>query len=64
MKDPDRIPILMDKLETLWKKYPELRLCQLLSIITNKEKYMFFFIEDKNVEDCVDKVLNKGRFDD
>lgn len=64
MKDVDRIPKIINKLQFVWNRNPELRLCQLLSILTKKEKYMFFYIEDDDLEKCIDKVLSKGRFDD
>jgi len=30
MRDPNRIPAILDELSILWKKWPDMRLCQLL----------------------------------
>lgn len=30
MRDPDRIEPVLEKIEQVWRKYPDLRLCQLL----------------------------------
>ena len=30
MRDPNRIPIILDQIENLWKQYPDLRLAQLI----------------------------------
>jgi len=57
MRDPDRIPIILNQIEMLWEKYPDLRLGQLLLTIESEEG--LFYIED---EDLVDRLY--GFYDD
>jgi len=33
MRDPNRIPDILDELSILWKKWPDVRLCQLLTYV-------------------------------
>jgi uncharacterized protein YihD (DUF1040 family) len=52
MRDPNRIPLILKRLETVWKKSPDLRLGQLISLIAEgSDTFMeisnrIFFIED------------------
>ena len=49
MRDPERISILLRELEHIWKKYPDWRLCQLLSGIAFKGGFQnpdLFHLED------------------
>lgn len=58
-RDPNRIPVVMDKLMTMWKKYPDMRLGQLL---VNVLPYGITHRELFNLED--DKLLDAlERFD-
>ena len=57
MRDPDRIPIILNQIEMLWEKYPDLRLGQLLLTIESEEG--LFYIED---EELVDRLY--GFYDD
>ena len=56
MRDPDRIPIILNQIEMLWEKYPDLRLGQL---IMNALVYDLYNTED---EDLVDRLY--GFYDD
>lgn len=42
MRDPKRIPIILKDLQTIWEKYPDLRLGQLLLNLN----YDFYHVED------------------
>jgi len=57
MRDPKRIPRLLKKVEKFWKKYPDLRLGQL--IINFAYDTDGYFIEDDKLEKRLDKELNK-----
>lgn len=48
MRDPKRIPQILKRLEKLWEKYPDLRLCQLIlnCFPTNTDLY---YLEDKEL---------------
>ena len=36
MRDPNRIPDILNELSILWKKWPDMRLCQLLIYVETK----------------------------
>ena len=48
MRDPDRIPIILNQIEMLWEKYPDLRLGQL---IMNAVAYDLYNTEDDHLVD-------------
>lgn len=66
MRDPKRIPVILAKLEELWKKYPDLRFGQLVgNILRESEDYSNFFsylfyIEDSDFEKRIDEIVQKG----
>jgi uncharacterized protein YihD (DUF1040 family) len=39
MRDPNRIPEVINTLQTVWNKFPDLRLGQLIQIALNNAKY-------------------------
>ena len=53
MRDPKRIPEILKRLEVVWKKYPDLRLGQLLvnSLYARKKTILFFIEDDKLIEE-------------
>lgn len=44
MRDPARIPIILDELKVLWERVPDMRLCQLLFNL--HQQYDGFYVED------------------
>ena len=55
MRDPDRIDIILKELGDIWKKYPDLRFCQMMHVIVD------FAIKDTyDLEDsCFLKMIEK-----
>lgn len=49
MRDPNRIRPLLDLIECVWKKYPDLRLCQLLSNQFPSTNDLYY-VEDSELE--------------
>ena len=47
MKDPKRIKKVLREIEKVWKKYPDLRLMQLLGNVWTEEQFDSYYIEDK-----------------
>jgi len=49
MRDPERIDRILTSVEEIWKKYPDLRLTQLIMnvLMINKDPY---YIEDDELE--------------
>ena len=52
MRDPERIPKILARLERVWKVNPDLRLGQLISN-TAKDEFTLFYIED---EELIEKM--------
>lgn len=68
MRDPDRIGKMLDRIEELWDKYPDLRLGQLIMIIVSQADRFksvanpdIFNIEDDEMMTLMDKMLYKDR---
>ncbi|MDD5188168.1 MAG: hypothetical protein PHF57_08165 [Methanoregula sp.] len=69
MRDPARIPIILEKLNTVWQRYHDLRFGQLvidLYSLTPKTQRDpngmsdFFNVEDSDFEVALDQVLERG----
>ena len=45
MRDPNRIPVLLQAIKEVWEKSPDLRLCQLIQCVTGKNDS--FYVEDE-----------------
>lgn len=62
MRDPERIPQLLNKLKTLWSHYPDMRLCQLLYLIMSTDNHHekeLFFIEDDRLDSAIQKMIKE-----
>ena len=56
MRDPERIDRLLKKIGEVWKKYPDMRLTQLLYFLSAaKPKTDLFNLEDSVIEEALDK---------
>jgi len=44
MRDPKRIPVLLQAIKEVWERHPDLRFCQLVQNITGKNDS--FYMED------------------
>lgn len=63
MRDPARIPDIMNKLTILWRKHPDARLGQLVENLFGCEKQTDICIshmEDDVAERIIDKAIEKG----
>ena len=46
MRDPDRISVILERLQKVWEKYPDLRFGQLvLNVLRND----FYYVEDEEL---------------
>lgn len=59
MRDPTRMPKILQKLQTLWEKYPDMRFCQLLASI-NGGVDDDFYIEDDVLLQRIRKIMAEG----
>lgn len=53
MRDPARIDPLIEDLHDLWKRYPDMRLCQLIVNLTNSTDP--FYVEDTALEQAIQR---------
>ena len=53
MRDPKRIPKVLNEIEKIWKEYPDLRLGQLIDNVVSRSPCPLFYIED---EDLVERI--------
>ena len=60
MRDPNRIETTLKQIEGIWKKYPDLRLGQLLCNVANYGA--LYYIEDNDLINLLHQTY--GRFDE
>lgn len=46
MRDPKRIEVIMNKLEKIWKKHPDMRFCQMFSNILLEDEIPYYLEDD------------------
>lgn len=59
MRNPDRIPIILKRLENIWTKHPDLRLGQLfvnLCYLLKQQEINMFSIEDDELLNELEKM--------
>ena len=62
MRNPKRIAPFLKKFQKVWKKNPDLRFGQLVSILHLGHKYNngdIFYLEDEHFEESLDKRLER-----
>lgn len=74
MRNPQRISVMVDKLEKIWEMWPDLRFGQLvenfktLAMKLNGEKFLIttsvdlFYLEDDRIIDAMDYVIDNESF--
>jgi uncharacterized protein YihD (DUF1040 family) len=58
MRDAKRIKTILDKLKRVWEKQPDTRLGQLLSILPENQRDIFY-LEDDELEKMLDELLRQ-----
>jgi uncharacterized protein YihD (DUF1040 family) len=53
MRDPKRIPEVLDEIKKTWARFPDLRLGQLIENVVGRSPHPLFYIED---EDLVERI--------
>ena len=56
MRDINRIDLILDRLKTLWKKHPDLRLGQL--ILNVLQDPALYYVEDEKLIELLEKFYN------
>ena len=57
MRDPDRIPEILALIEKIWKKNPDLRLCQLIGNCFSLHD--LYYVEDDDLEEELERTYGK-----
>lgn len=61
MRNPQRIKPILERIEEIWKKHPDLRLGQ---IMANLDSCSLYYIEDDELADSLERLYNKeGNYD-
>lgn len=63
MRDPNRIKVILDRLEKVWEKNPDLRLGQLIGLAEHDmfEPVTFRSLEDEELITRIESILNVSR---
>lgn len=61
MRNPDRIPEILSRLEEVWKDYPDLRFAQLISNVF--PMHAPYYMEDEQFIDTIEKFYKGVRYD-
>jgi hypothetical protein len=48
-RDPARIPAVLERLGKLWKRYPQLRLGQLIGNVVEPDSNSLYYVEDEEL---------------
>jgi len=64
-RDPARISIFLNHVEKLWKKFPDLRFTQVVSMIETQAKEMFkkvdiFYLEEQSLLEVISFLVHKA----
>jgi len=59
MRDPNRIPVVLDKLREFWELYPDWRLGQLFNNLQSIIGHDMFYMEDEMLIDFLDSVIKR-----
>lgn len=57
MRDSERIDKILNKIGIFWKRYPDLRFCQMIFNILRRCKMDMFYLEDSEFEKLLDEEL-------
>jgi uncharacterized protein YihD (DUF1040 family) len=60
MRDKKRIDIVLSKIKTIWEKYPDLRLGQLiLNVVRDTNSHVLYYLEDDELlKKLIEEYLN------
>jgi hypothetical protein len=65
MRDINRIPIILEKLKEAWLYMPDMRLCQMLYMLTREEmknrsdKNDLFYVEDDIILEALEEYIKR-----
>lgn len=60
MRDKNRIPVVLSKLQAVWEKYPDLRLSQLILNLEHSTP-MLYQVEDEELIKLLDQMYKSNQ---
>ena len=60
MRNPERIPVVLEKLREFWEKNPDLRFGQIVEIIYFQNETDKFYVEDDYVGEKLSKLIENS----
>jgi uncharacterized protein YihD (DUF1040 family) len=60
MRDPNRIPVVLERLEKVWEKHPDLRFGQLILNVLRND---FYHVEDEELVTKIELFYERIRND-
>lgn len=61
MRNPERIPVIIEKFKEYWLLNPDLRFGQIVENMKHDFNCDFFYVEDDKFEAELDRLLDKER---
>lgn len=62
MRNPDRIPLVLKEIQTIWEKYPDLRLTQLLlNPFPLKDVHQLYNLEEEELLNGIKRLNEKQK---
>lgn len=61
MRDPERIPKVLDEVKKVWEKFPDFRLGQLIECVVGRSPHPLFYIEDEDLVKRIEELYNSAR---
>lgn len=61
MRNIERIPVVLEKIKSVWLQNPDLRLCQLLENVKPDSLNDMYYIEDDKLIELLDLHYNTER---
>jgi hypothetical protein len=58
-RDPRRIDRIIVKFELLWRRSPDMRFGQMMSLVASKIKTDPFYVEDHEWEAALDRLISR-----
>ena len=59
MRDPNRIPEMLNRIKPVWQTYPDIRLGQLIDNAMDGQKVSLFHIEDDKLLELIENFYKK-----
>ena len=59
MRDVNRIKPFLERIEEIWKKYPDLRFGQLINNVFGEQQVLFYYLEDFEIIEIIEEFYKQ-----